>query len=120
MPCWFNGLVPLAYGLGNARLNVQVYAVADTVLGLQTEDRWIGPERFHERIFWARTLFCLGLTQLVEANRTWEVPVLSALRRFISLAYAMLRDDSLEFTRCDSGVDCRWGQVRVYVMITSI
>lgn len=108
----------MAYQLDDARLKTQVHEVATAVLGHQAKDGWIGPEVGGARNFWARTPSLLGLTQLVEANRTWEGPIVESLRRFIALSNAMLRDNGRGFTDCPKNIDCRWGQARVHDLIT--
>lgn len=95
-PYWFNGLVPLAYGLDDARVKAQVHQSAQTVLDRQVADGWIGPENGTDRNFWARYPLFLGFTQLVEANSTWTEPVVSALHRFIPLMHGTSR-----YLQCD-------------------
>ncbi|PHH82716.1 hypothetical protein CDD82_5071 [Ophiocordyceps australis] len=120
LPYWFNGLVPLAYGLDNARLKKQVHSVAQTVLGKQAADGWIGPETGPERNFWARVPLLLGLTQLVEANQTWEKSIVKSLRSFMTLTNEMLKDGGRGYTNCSPQIDCSWTQVRIQDLVVTI
>ncbi|KAK8076806.1 hypothetical protein PG996_002976 [Apiospora saccharicola] len=120
LPYWFNGIVPLAYTLGNERLKQQVHQAARIILGLQSDDGWFGPEVKGQRNFWGRTPFLLGLTQLAEADTGWVPQIVDALRKFMSLTNSMLLDDGLGYTRCPGNVNCSWGQVRYadFIIIT--
>lgn len=92
-PYWFNGLVPLAYGVDDDRLKTQVQGAADYVLEAQATDGWLGPENGTARNFWARYPLCLGLMQLAEADPAYEERVISALWKFTDLMHAMLADN---------------------------
>jgi hypothetical protein len=61
-PYWFNYIVPLAYGLDDARLKRQVSQFVDYVIAHQADDGWIGPELGSSRDLWARFPLMLGLT----------------------------------------------------------
>lgn len=62
-PYWFNGLVPLAFGLGDTKIESQVKYYLDYILDHQQDDGWIGSETTQAtRGIWARTLILLGLT----------------------------------------------------------
>lgn len=61
-PYWFNGLVPLAFGLGDDRIIKQVKYYLDYVLDHQQDDGWLGFETTRAtRGVWPRTLLLLGL-----------------------------------------------------------
>ncbi|EMC93981.1 hypothetical protein BAUCODRAFT_74673 [Baudoinia panamericana UAMH 10762] len=123
-PYWFNGLVPLAYGLNNARLKDQVHSAAHIVLSRQSSDGWIGPETGTDRNFWARYPLCLGLIQLAEANKTWTTPIVSALHNFTSLMHDMLADDYTGYIYHNgdpmSADGYSWGQARSQDMMITL
>lgn len=61
-PYWFNGIVPLAFGLNDTRLKGQVKYYLDYVIDHQQSDGWLGFETTHQtRGLWARCLLLLGL-----------------------------------------------------------
>lgn len=61
-PYWFNGLVPLAFGLDDPRIHKQVQYYLDYVLDHQQKDGWLGFETTRQtRGIWARCLLLLGL-----------------------------------------------------------
>ncbi|KAI1080576.1 hypothetical protein F5B20DRAFT_103848 [Whalleya microplaca] len=93
-PYWFNGLVPLAFGLGDERIRGQVKYYLDYILDHQQEDGWIGWETTHEtRGLWARCLLLLGLIQYAEADPTQTERILDAMHRYTVLAHSMLKNN---------------------------
>lgn len=61
-PYWFNGMVPLAFGLGDNNIQSQVRFYLDYVLDHQQADGWLGFETTKAtRGLWARCLLLLGL-----------------------------------------------------------
>ncbi|KAI8632522.1 hypothetical protein F5Y19DRAFT_366758 [Xylariaceae sp. FL1651] len=93
-PYWFNGLVPLAFGLGDERILGQVKYYLDYVLDHQQEDGWLGFETTHEtRGLWARCLLLLGLIQYAEADPTQTGRIVDAMHRYVVLAHSMLKNN---------------------------
>lgn len=112
-PYWFNGLVPLAYGSGDARLKAQVHDALDYVLDHQQIDGWLGPETTSAtRDLWARFPLFLGFIQLLEAEPSQASRLLPSMYSFINLMHSMLVRDVgfLEY----------WGEVRYQAMIISL
>ncbi|TFK65288.1 hypothetical protein BDN72DRAFT_824765 [Pluteus cervinus] len=120
LPYWFNGLVPLAYGLNDPRLKAQVQSAANTVLSFQAADGWIGPEVGSDRNMWARTPLLLGFIQLAEADSNWTGRIVQSMRSFMSITHSMLSNGGQGFTNCGSGFDCSWGQARYHDLIVSM
>ena len=112
LPYWFNGLVPLAYGLNDRRLIQQVEDASDLVLNHQHTDGWLGPENRWDRDLWGRFPFCLGLIQLAEGDSTRRPKIVSALFKFIERMHLMLIEGE--------GFDQIWGRVRYADMIVTL
>lgn len=112
-PYWFNGLVPLAYGLDDERLKTQVHDAAGYVITHQQNDGWLGPETTNAtRDLWARFPLFLGLYQLAEADSSQSATIIPAMYKFVTLMHSMLIDN-LGFTQF-------WGQVRYQDMVVSL
>ena len=112
LPYWFNGLVPLAYGLNDTRLILQVEDVSDYLLNHQQSDGWLGPEEGADRDLWGRFPLFLGLWQLVEAEPNRAPKIIPAMYSFINLMHSMLIDNV--------GFDQVWGQVRYQDMLITL
>ena len=110
-PYWFNGLVSLAYGLDDARLQKQVRDAAAHVLRRRRDRRgWIGPERdYDSNALWGRFPLALGLMQLAEAEPGLRGKIVRSLHEFLPLMWDLLQDG-----RSDAEV---WGRARCADMI---
>ncbi|KAI9044468.1 uncharacterized protein KD926_001069 [Aspergillus affinis] len=93
-PYWFNGVVPLAFGLDDDRLKDQVRYYLDYVLDHQQEDGWLGFETTpQERGLWGRCLLLLGLIQYAEADSTQTDRIVDAMHRYVRIAHSMLQNN---------------------------
>lgn len=123
-PYWFNGIVPLAYGLDDERLKQQVRQTINVVLERRSSDGWIGPETGGARNFWARYPILLGMIQLVEADASYRQSVLPALHDFVALQNKMLKNDYEGYLEKPgdalSSEDHGWGRVRVADMMITL
>ena len=124
-PYWLNGLVPLAYTLNDQRLKDQVHEATDYVLNnMIAEDGWIGPEKGGYRLLWARTLIFFAWTPLVDANKTYEEPIVDAMHNFNNLMNSMLKDNGTGLIPQANGVlddgYYFWFLSRVAEMIVSL
>ena len=123
-PYWFNGLVPLAYGIDDERLQIQVLQTAEYIITHQQEDGWLGPETdLRRRNLWARYPLFLGLAQLVEVEPTMTHPgtVIPAMHRFINLMHDMLADGYQGYVWHPGDLfDEQWGRSRAADMIVAL
>ncbi|KAL9094914.1 MAG: hypothetical protein Q9165_002864 [Trypethelium subeluteriae] len=93
-PYWFNGMVPLAFGLGDENVQSQVKYYLDYVLDHQQDDGWLGFEKTEAtRGLWARCLLLLGLIQYAEADPSQTERIVDAMHRYVVLAHTMLQNN---------------------------
>ncbi|KAH7310189.1 hypothetical protein BKA65DRAFT_519076 [Rhexocercosporidium sp. MPI-PUGE-AT-0058] len=129
-PYWLNGLVPLAYVLDDPRLKAQVHEAMDYLMkNMVKQDGWIGPEANGPgggyRMIWARSLVFFAWTNLADANKTWEQPIVEAMHKFNNLQVAMLSNNctgeqlQAANTVLNDGYYF-WGRGRVQEMIYSL
>jgi hypothetical protein len=112
-PYWFNGIVPLAYGLDDARLKGQVYDALDYVLSHQQADGWLGPETTNStRDLWARFPLFLGFTQIIEADQSQAPRLVPAMYQFVNLMHSMMV--------ANLGFLDYWGKVRYQDMMIAL
>ena len=112
-PYWFNGIVPLAYGVNDTRVKGQVYDALDYVLDHQQADGWLGPETTNStRDLWARFPLFLSFTQILEADPGQAQKLIPAMYRFVNLMHGMLQ--------ANLGFIDYWGEVRYQDMIISL
>jgi hypothetical protein len=125
-PYWLNGIVPLAYSLNDDRLKRQIKECVQYVLEHQASDGWLGPETIKSglRNLWARYPLLLGLTGLLEADRSYAPTVLPALRKFVGLTHSMLRDNGTGYLKQPGDVlsdeDHGWGRIRAADMMLTL
>jgi len=60
-PYWYNGIVPLAYSLGDPRLINQANYFLNYVIDHQWDDGWLGPESVPDRVLWGRFYLLHGM-----------------------------------------------------------
>ncbi|KAI0021025.1 duf1680 domain-containing protein [Xylariomycetidae sp. FL0641] len=93
-PYWFNGAVPLAFGLDDSRLQGQVQHFLDYILSHQQSDGWLGPETTPQtRGLWARCYIMLGLMQYAQADSSQTGRIVDAMHRYVGLAHSMLQNN---------------------------
>ncbi|KAE9395504.1 hypothetical protein BT96DRAFT_922785 [Gymnopus androsaceus JB14] len=122
IPYWFNALVPLAYTLNDERLKEQVHQIASSIIANQLDDGWIGPETDpNTRTFWARYPVSLGFMNLVDANSTWEEPVVNMFGNFVDYMLVSLQNNYTDYWYQEDDElqpeDFTWGRVRYADMI---
>ncbi|KAI1428144.1 duf1680 domain-containing protein [Xylaria sp. FL1777] len=91
---WFNGLVPLAFGLDDSTLKGQVKSFLDYILTHQQDDGWLGPETTPQtRGLWGRCYIMLGLMQYAQADSSETDRIVDAMHQYIELVHSMLQDN---------------------------
>src|ERR1700736_6579213 len=85
-PYYLDGLVPLAYLLGNARLKTKAQKYIDWTLDHQAANGLLGPGSNDD--WWPRMVMLKALTQYHEA--TGDARVIPAMQRYFSFQIAEL------------------------------
>ena len=116
---YFDGVVPLAYGLDNARLKEHVLRSADWLISHQHKDGWFGPEMNPlRRNFWGRYPLFLGFIQLAEAEPRLTHTIVASMHNFVELMHEMLSDGYQGYVWKPGDLfDEQWGRSRAADMI---
>jgi hypothetical protein len=116
---YYDGVVPLAYLLDDARLISHVWKSTNYLLDHQHQDGWLGPENDPKRRnFWGRYPLFLGLMQLAEADEAYEKSILRSMHQFVDLMHSMLQDGYQGYVRKPGDLfDEQWGRSRAADMI---
>ncbi|KAI9683415.1 MAG: hypothetical protein M1829_005487 [Trizodia sp. TS-e1964] len=94
-PYWFNYIVPLAYGLDDARLKLQVKQFVEYVIAHQGGDGWIGPHvPYGSRDLWPRFPFMLGLTVRIPSSQGMRATIAEKIHLATPRGRSELRQDS--------------------------
>lgn len=119
---YFDGLIPLAYGLDDPRLIEHVLRSTDWLLSQQHEDGWLGPETdLPRRNFWGRYPLFLGLIQLAEAEPRLSDAIVRSMHDFINLMHKMLSDGHQGYVWKPGDLfDEQWGRSRAADMIIAL
>jgi hypothetical protein len=119
-PYWLDGVVPLAYLLGDARLQAKVTRWVDAILAGQDEDGWLGTaadkrirgdgsvDLSHAYDPWPRFVVLKALTQYQEA--TGDPRIVPALIRFLRRLQMLAKTQALR----------SWGRSRWADLVVSI
>lgn len=111
-PYWLDGIVPLAFLLGDPKLKAKVRHWIDSILRLQHEDGWLGP--IHDQTYgyeydpWPSFIVLKAFTQYYEA--TADDRVIVAMKRFLQRLDAFLPEHPLQ----------TWSYVRWADLVLSI
>lgn len=107
-PYYLDGLVPLAYLLGDHALIAKVNQRVNWVLTHQGADGWLGPDR--NRDWWPNMVLLKALTQYQEA--TGDPRVIPAMQRYFHYQAAHLQEHPLrdwgKFRWADEVVSTLW------------
>ncbi|KAI8628037.1 duf1680 domain-containing protein [Xylariaceae sp. FL1651] len=118
-PYWFNGLVPLAFGLDDSTLKGQVKTFLDYILDHQQDDGWLGPETTPQtRGLWGRCYIMLGLMQYAQADSSETDRIVDAMYQYIELVHSMLQDNFTGLIPKDGDIfdGSGWGPARAHEM----
>jgi DUF1680 family protein len=96
-PYWLDGIVPLAYLLGDDRLKAKAQHWVEQILAHQDADGWLGPVLDSQYSYaydpWPRFIICKAFTQYHEA--TGDDRVIVAMLRFLRRLSQLLDDQRL-------------------------
>ncbi len=108
-PYWLDGLVPMAWLLGDEKLKKKAHRWVNHTLTTLGNDGWIGPVTDHDDKWWPRAIMLKVLAQYAEA--TSDFRVVPAMTRYFELLNASLPADPLNVWG-----KFRWGEYLISLL----